>query len=77
MVLSVFITTGETHVDKPEFHTFQHGMVHGGLLAVFLALPILGTNALFEQKSWRYIAINVGYWIVTLTLMGGLISVWR
>lgn len=77
LVMFLFTTTGETHVDKPEFHTFQHGVVHGLIMAVFVALPILATNALFEQKSWKYILINVGYWAVTLAVMGGIISVWR
>jgi hypothetical protein len=28
---------------------------------------------LFERRSWKYIFINAGYWILTLTLMGGII----
>ena len=59
------------------FKTFQHGALHGFIAAVVIALPILGTNALFEQKGWKYIWINVGYWAVTLTLMGGLLCAWK
>ena len=55
------------------FRTFQHGALHGFLAGIFIALPILGTNALFERKSGKYIFINAGYWIVTLTLMGAII----
>lgn len=59
-------------------HTFKHGAFHGAFLAgVFLALPILATNALFERKGFKYIAVNAGYWIVTLGLMGGIIAAWR
>ena len=47
---------------------------HGFLGGLFIALPILCTNALFEQKGWKYIWINAGYWIVTMTIMGGIIS---
>lgn len=58
------------------FRTFKHGALHGFVTGLFLVLPILGTNALFEQKGWKYIWINTGYWVITLTLMGGLICAW-
>jgi len=55
------------------FRTFKHGVFHGVISALFFALPVLGTNALFERKSFLYIAIHTGYWVVTLGLMGGII----
>ena len=55
------------------FRTFKHGALHGAMTGLFLALPIMGTNALFERKSFKYVAINVGYWTVTLALMGGIL----
>lgn len=58
------------------FRTFKHGAFHGALAGFLLALPILGTNALFERKGFKYIAINVGYWIISLALMGGVICAW-
>ena len=60
----------------PAFMTFKHGALHGGFLALFTILPAFATNALFEQKSFKYVAINVGYWAVTMALMGGLINAW-
>jgi len=60
-----------------EFRTFKHGAFHGVLAGVFIALPILGTNALFERKSAKYIFINSGYWIVTLGVMGAIICGWK
>lgn len=54
--------------------TFGHGAFHGAVYGVIMILPILGTNALFERKSWKYILINVGYWTLTVALMGGIIS---
>lgn len=59
------------------FRTFKHGVFHGVLAGIFIALPILGTNALFERKSAKYILINTGYWIVTLGIMGGIICGWK
>ncbi|MBL7774985.1 MAG: DUF1761 domain-containing protein [Saprospiraceae bacterium] len=55
------------------FRTFQHGAFHGILAAFFFVLPVLGTNALFERKGFKYIAVNMGYWLITLALMGGVI----
>ena len=53
--------------------TFGHGALHGAIGGFLTALPIIGTNALFERKGFKYIWVNVGYWIVTITLMGGVI----
>lgn len=55
------------------FRTFKHGAFHGVLNGVFLVLPILGTIAMFDKKSFKYVAINASYWIVTLALMGGIV----
>jgi TctA family transporter len=55
------------------FRTFKHGCFHGVLGGLFVALPILATNAMFERKGFKYIAINAGYWIITMALMGGVI----
>ncbi|MCX6296253.1 MAG: DUF1761 domain-containing protein [Bacteroidetes bacterium] len=55
------------------FRTFKHGALHGAMSGLMIALPIIGTNALFERKGIKYIAINAGYWIITMALMGGII----
>jgi NADH:ubiquinone oxidoreductase subunit 6 (subunit J) len=58
------------------FRTFKHGLLHGVIGAIFLALPIVGINALFERRSFKYIFIHAGYWIITMGLMGGIICQW-
>ena len=65
----------KTIMDKVggNFRTFKHGALHGTLGGFFLALPLIGTNALFERKGFKYIAINSGYWIISMGLMGGVI----
>mgnify|MGYP003899758655 FL=1 len=63
------------HGQEP-FMTFKHGAVHGVFLGIFVALPVLATNAIFEMKSTKYICINVFYWIVSLALMGGALNGW-
>lgn len=55
---------------------FGHGVLHGVLGGLFAALPIIAVNSLFEMKSWKYIWINVGYWVVSMALMGGVLCQW-
>lgn len=55
------------------YRTFKHGVFHGTIAGILLALPIVAVNALFEMKGFKYIAINAGYWIVCMALMGGVI----
>lgn len=58
------------------YRTFKHGALHGTIAGILFALPVLTVNALFERKGFKYIAINVGYWIICLALMGGIICKW-
>ncbi len=59
-------------------HIFTHGAFHAFfLIGLFIVLPVFATNAVFEGKSVKYVAINVGYWMLCLTLMGGLLAAWR
>lgn len=60
-----------------EFRTFKHGAFHGLLSSIFIILPVMATNAMFERKSWKYIWINWGYWAITFCIMGGIISAWQ
>ena len=58
------------------FRTFKHGALHGFFSGLFFALPIIAINGLFEHKSWKYIFIHAGYWIVSLTVMGAIVCGW-
>jgi hypothetical protein len=58
------------------YRTFKHGSLHGTIGGIMVALPILATNAMFEGKGFKYIAINAGYWIVCMGIMGGILSAW-
>lgn len=60
-------TYGEVH------RTWTHGLAHGFGAGLFFALPVLGTNALFERKGFKYILVNAGYWTVTLMAMGAVL----
>jgi hypothetical protein len=55
------------------FRTFKHGAFHGFMTAIVGVWPVVGINALFERRGWRYTAIHVGYWAIVFALMGGVI----
>ncbi len=55
------------------FRTFKHGALHGTIAAIMIALPVVGMGAIFEKRGFKYIAVHVGYWIVTLAITGGLV----
>ena len=58
------------------FRSFGHGAIHGVMAGLLFITPIISIKALFERKTFKYIAINAGYWIVTLTIMGGIVCQW-
>ena len=66
---------GEEHGASP-YLTFKHGMLHGVLLGLFLVLPIIGTISLYERRSLRYVLLTVGYWTLSMGVMGGIINAW-
>ena len=55
------------------YRTFKHEVLHGAIIGLLLVLTIFGTNAIFEKRSFKYVMINAGYWIVSLALMGGIL----
>lgn len=58
---------------RREFRTFGHGAFHGVISGVFLGFPLIGLHALYEGRGFKYVLINVFYWIISLALMGGVI----
>lgn len=59
------------------FRTFKHGALHGFMTGFLFVLPITAINGLFEQKSWKYMLVTGGYWVISLTIMGAIICGWR
>jgi UDP-N-acetylmuramyl pentapeptide phosphotransferase/UDP-N-acetylglucosamine-1-phosphate transferase len=57
-----------------EFDTFKHGAFHGALIGFLVAMPLIVTNGLFELRSWKNMMITLGYWIITLALMAGVLD---
>jgi hypothetical protein len=55
------------------FRTFKHGALHGFMTGLFLVFPLIGTNALYDRKSFKYVLVTSGFWTVCFTVMGGII----
>ncbi len=73
-------TTGPGQDVAPDGHsyvTFGHGVAHGVLVSLTVLLPVLGTQSIFEKRGWSGVFVNLGYWLVTLSVMGGILSAWR
>ena len=58
------------------YRTYRHGAFHGFLFALGGLLPVIGVNALFERRGFKYIAITWGFWAVCSVLMGAIICHW-
>ena len=56
--------------------TWQWG-IGAALLAAVWVVSMFTIIALFEQRGFRYIAINCGYVIVYFALIGFILGVWR
>ena len=69
MILYYFVNS---HPDP--MAAWMHGAFHGGQMGAMVAVPVLVSNSLFEQKSWTNILINGAYWIVAFILMGAVIG---
>ena len=58
------------------YRTFKHGAFHGFMTGLFLAIPMVGTSALYERRSFKYVLISGGFWVVSFMIMGGIICAW-
>lgn len=55
----------------------QEGAFYGFLTGFGWIFFALAVNSLYEQKSWKYIFINGGYWTVAFTIMGLILGAWK
>lgn len=62
-------------LDAPDTTTLW-GATAGALAAVWVVFGI-GTVALFERRPLTYTAVNGGYWLVSLIVMGTILGAWR
>jgi len=53
------------------------GAFYGFLTGFGWVTMAVGVNAMFEQRSFAYVGIVGGYWIVVFTLMGLILGGWK
>jgi len=53
------------------------GMAAGGLAGLGWVAMAIAIAGVFENRSWKYIAINGGYMTVAFVIMGAIIGAWR
>lgn len=59
------------------YRTFKHGALHGFMTGLFFAFPLIATNSLYERRSFKYVLVSSGFWIVCFMIMGGIICAWQ
>ena len=64
-------------VDGHSYVTFKHGLAHGLIFGISVALPIFATMAIFEKRKFSWGLVNWGYWTITAMIMCGILSAWR
>lgn len=74
VILSVFVAFFAGGHEEKVLSRFQHFAFHGAQLGGVVVMPIVVIISLFEQLDFKTIAINVGYWIVTLAAMGAIMG---
>ena len=57
--------------------TVAWGATAGALTGLGWVGPAIVTIALFERRSFAYMAINGGYFAVAFTVMGAILGAWR
>ncbi len=56
------------------FRTFKHGTLHGLITAVLFIGGLIAITGISEGNKVKLRLIHWGFWLVTATLMGGIIS---
>lgn len=59
------------------FRSFGHGALHGTMLGLFGFLPMFALITMRERRGAKYLFIHVGFWVVSLAIMGGIICGWK
>lgn len=52
---------------------FVHGMYHGFMPAILYVAPVIVSKGLFEKKDMGWILSGAAYWVLTISLVGGIV----
>lgn len=58
---------------EPGMSQFVHGMFHGFMPAIMYVAPVLVSKGLFEKKNLGWILTGAVYWVLAITLVGGVV----
>jgi len=58
------------------FHTFKHGALHGAVSGFLGVIPVVISLSLFHKMSAKNIILNVVFWLLAMSLMGGIVDAW-
>ncbi len=72
--ISIFLGFFASGHEEKVLTRLQHFAFHGAQLGGVVVMPIVVIISLFEQLDFKTIAVNVGYWIVTLAAMGAIMG---
>lgn len=76
-VLSLIMSLNLAVFLAAEGTTLIWGMTAGALAGLGWVAAGGGIVALFENRSWTYLAIHAGYHLVSFSLMGAILGAWR
>ena len=71
-VLSYSLSKYAGHTEEG-MSQFVHGMYHGFMPAIMYVAPVLVSKGLFEKKSLSWILTVAAYWVLAITLAGGIV----
>ena len=82
-ILAFVITFGLKHTiinihaafESVSEHPFSHGALHGFYIAIIYgAVPAIAALCILVQKKWLEIIVHSVYWLLAISVMGGIIG---
>lgn len=72
LVISWATARYATHTEEG-MSQFVHGLYHGLMPALLFVAPAMISKGLFEKKSIGWILLGAAYWVLAITLLGGVV----
>jgi len=58
-------------------NTFGHGALHGAMIGLTFITPVILSLGIFHKAHWKTNLLNIGFWVLCLAVMGGILDVWK
>ncbi|MDQ3101394.1 MAG: DUF1761 domain-containing protein, partial [Bacteroidota bacterium] len=65
------------HTEDLSQVTWQVGLYHGLLIGLFFVATSMGINYLYQRKSLKLWAIDAGYQVCFMGLIGAILGAWH